>query len=110
MPLYTVNTGGRQHVALETALLPSKSSNPANGSQAKRPERSHWDTDETASLYFLAPVLEQWVGTLKELLEPTGRTQLACDFTSCLGGQASKGFQTIRYLSRSMMGCKPGSK
>ncbi|DBA96438.1 TPA: hypothetical protein ACH3X1_015330 [Trebouxia sp. C0004] len=33
------------------------------------------DTDETASLYFLAPVLEQWVGTLKELLEPTDQIQ-----------------------------------
>lgn len=32
------------------------------------------DTDETASLYFLAPLSEQWVGTLKGLLEPTGLT------------------------------------
>ncbi|KAL0034237.1 hypothetical protein WJX77_004781 [Trebouxia sp. C0004] len=30
------------------------------------------DTDATATLYFLAPLSEQWVGTLKGLLEPTG--------------------------------------
>jgi len=30
------------------------------------------DSDETATLYFLAPLSEQWVGTLKGLLEPTG--------------------------------------
>jgi len=35
------------------------------------------DTDHTASLYFLAPIPEQWLGTLKELLAPTG-TLLVC--------------------------------
>ena len=30
------------------------------------------DTNETASLYFLAPLSEQWVGILKGLPEPTG--------------------------------------
>ena len=30
------------------------------------------DTDHTASLYFLAPLPEQWLGTHKELLAPAG--------------------------------------
>jgi len=38
------------------------------------------DTDETASLYFLAPQPEQWVGTLKKLIEPTGTFHCAAKF------------------------------
>jgi len=38
------------------------------------------DTDETASLYFVAPLSEQWVGTLKGLLEPTGTFHCAAKF------------------------------
>jgi len=38
------------------------------------------DTDETASLYFLAPLSEQWVGTLKGLIEPTGAFHCAAKF------------------------------
>ena len=30
------------------------------------------ETDVVARRYFLAPLPEQWVGTLKELLAPTG--------------------------------------
>ena len=46
------------------------------------------DTDETASLYFLAPLSEHWVGILKGLLEPTGTFHRAamcfCMFTGPL--------------------------
>ena len=46
------------------------------------------DTDETASFYFLAPLSEQWVGTLKEMLEPTGNfhrtAKFFCSFTGLL--------------------------
>ena len=38
------------------------------------------DTDETASLYFLAPLSEQWVGILKGLLAPTGTFHRAAMF------------------------------
>ncbi len=38
------------------------------------------DTDETASLYFLAPLPKQWVGTLKGMLEPTGAFHRAAKF------------------------------
>ena len=31
------------------------------------------DTDDIASLYFLAPLPELWLGMLKELLIPIGR-------------------------------------
>ncbi len=48
----------------DTALTPSQKQS-ITAALAK-------DTDDTASLYFLAPRLEQWVGTLKELLAPTG--------------------------------------
>ncbi len=44
------------------------------------------DTDETASLYFLAPLPTQWVGTLKGLLEPTGALHRAAKFVCTFTG------------------------
>ena len=46
------------------------------------------DTDETATLYFLSPLSENWVCTLKRSIEPTGAfhctTKFAYIFTKNL--------------------------
>ena len=40
-------------------------------------------TDAVAGRYFSAPGPELWVGTLKELLKPTGILSLTCATCSC---------------------------